>query len=130
MQDQPTSKPEEVEEQQNPSNEEENELSYEDTIHLTQATFFRGDRLLSGISKNQTISKKGIIRALRMALNANVTNKDIKLQNDGEAALASAIYETIAARTIMQAHLLKVQAEKELEESKNGESQEQQEIVD
>ena len=111
------------------------ELSLEETekqmIDLSASTFFRGDKLLRGTSKakGSVISRKGIIRAVRYALNIQVTDKKIILRNNAEQALASALYEMMAARTIMQAHLIKQNAVNAAEENTNGEEKVEEQSV-
>ena len=75
--------------------------------------FFTGDRLLREASKDKTVSKKGMIRSLRFALNAGITNKEIKLTNPAEKVLGSVIYEMLMSHTVMQATILNNEQEKE-----------------
>lgn len=94
-------------------------------VELSVATFFKGDRLLRGTSKasGKKVSRKAIIRAIRYALNVQVTDQNIKLRNDAEKVLAASIYEMLAARVIMRAHLIK-QAGDSAEEINNGNTKE------
>lgn len=104
--------------------EETNRIT-EEVAEIASKTFFINCTVMKRIAEANSMSRKGILRAMQYALHDELTDKNVRLTNQAESEFAEALKELLTARTIMQAHMLNVALQKlnTSQEEINGEKQ-------